>query len=68
MQRALRDLHDIARYQLKALRNAVAVNGSAGDDLKDQQVKRALREIGFIGRHTPRTSTYTMLPVEEQGV
>ena len=28
----------------------VAVNGPAGDDLKDQQVERALGEIGLL-RH-----------------
>jgi voltage-gated potassium channel Kch len=46
----------------------VAVNGPGGDDLKDQQVERALGEIGFVRHPTPRPSTYTALPVEEQGV
>jgi hypothetical protein len=44
------------------------VNGPGGDDLKNQQVERALREIGS-GRHfTPRASTCTTLRVEAQGV
>ena len=68
IERALRHLHDVARDQLKALRDAVAVNGPAGDDLKDQQVERALGEIGSSGTVTPRASTYTALHVEVQGV
>jgi hypothetical protein len=44
------------------------VNGSGGDDLQDQQVERALGEIGFVRHPTPRASTYTASHVEAQGV
>jgi hypothetical protein len=34
------------------------VNGTGGDDVKDQQVERALGEIGSVRHRTPRASTY----------
>ena len=56
IERALRHLDYVARDQLKALRDGVAVNGPGGDDLEDQQVERALGEIGFVGQ--PYTSVF----------
>ena len=35
---------------LKALRDRIPMDGTQGDDLKDQQIERALREIG-LWRH-----------------
>src|SRR5262249_21472607 len=65
---ALRHLHDVARDLLQTLRNAVAVNGSGCDDLQNQQVERALGQIRLVRRDTPRTSTYTAVPVEAQAL
>ena len=57
IERALRHLHDVARDQLQALRDRVAVNGTGGDDVKDQQVERALGEIGSL-RHCYTSGFY----------
>jgi hypothetical protein len=56
------------RDQLQALRDGVAVNGSGGDDLEDEQVERALRKIGLVDQVTPLASTYSALRVEDQGM
>src|SRR6266851_9894873 len=59
IERTLRYLDHVARDQLEALRDAVAVDGAGGDDVKDQQVEGALGEIGPLRHHTPPSSTYT---------
>ena len=68
IERALRHLHDVARDVLEALGDAVAVHSAGGDNVKDQQVERALGEIGSVRHLTSRSSTYTELRVEVQGV
>jgi hypothetical protein len=53
VKRTLRDLHLIARDLLQSLCNCVTVNGTQRDNLEDQQVQSALREIKpLIHRHT----------------
>ena len=40
-----RSVHDVARDLLQALGDTVTVNGTRGDDLKDQQVERARQQL-----------------------
>ena len=42
IERALRDLHDVARDLLEALSDSVAVDGAQGDDFEDEEIERAL--------------------------
>ena len=42
---------DLARDLLEALRDRIAVERTQGDDVEDQQVEGALRQIGFGVRH-----------------
>ena len=46
VERALADLQDVARHLPDALRDRPAVHRLERDDLQDQQVQRALHEIG----------------------
>ena len=69
IERALRHLHDVARDQLKALRDAVAVNGPARRRLAGSAGRACPGGDRIACRHhTPRSSTYTALHVEAQGV
>src|SRR5262249_37328947 len=56
---ALRDLQRVAGNLLESLGDAITVNRTERDNLEDQKIQRALRQIG-LGRHAlkPRTSTY----------
>src|SRR5260370_19359008 len=47
VERALGDLHDVARHLLEALRDGVPVDRAERGDLQNQQVQGALREIRF---------------------
>ena len=60
IERTLGNLDDVARYLLKSLRDAVAVNGAKRDDLQDQQIERSLRQIR-PGVMRPNTSDFYML-------
>ena len=50
IERALTDLDDLTRHLTQPLSDGVAVLRLAGDDRQDQQIERALREIGLFGR------------------
>jgi hypothetical protein len=47
VERALRDLDDVAGNLLEALGDRVAVERPQRDDLEDKEIERALREIGL---------------------
>jgi hypothetical protein len=53
IERALLDLQDVAGHLLQALRDGVAVDRAEGDDFQDEDVERALEQVGFggVARH-----------------
>src|SRR5262249_5114192 len=57
IQRALADRERVAREELNALGDAPSVERSPGDGFQDQQIERALQEIGRLRHPTPRLST-----------
>src|SRR4030095_13986643 len=69
IERALLHLHDVARHLLQALRNRVAVNRPKRDYFEDEEIERALRQIGLESHyHTSSFYTLTRRRVEVQGV
>ena len=47
IERALLDLDDVVRELLQAVGDAVAMERPERDDFQDEQVERALRQVGF---------------------
>ena len=59
IQRTLLDLQRVLRQLLEPLGDGVAVQGTGGDDLQDQQVECALQQSDFAAFiSTPRLATY----------
>jgi hypothetical protein len=66
IERALLHLQRFARHLLDSLCDGIAVDGAKSDDAEDEEVESALREVEPV--FMPMTSTYTLSPVEGQGM
>ncbi len=67
VKRPLVDLQDVLRDLLDPLRNGPSMHGLRLERSKNQEVKRALRDVGRrLSRHWCRVTTLTLLDVECQ--